>query len=240
MSTRSPAFIAAVLAAVVGASLLASDDYPHAFPRKGAKKLFENESVAIWHVEWPIGVAQAFHRHRYDMAGVYFRFGRIKVTRPDGTVNPPREAPYDIPRLLFQPKDVTHKEEGVGAPGDPAQEAVMTDLKGYSPVYGPPPAGVPLAFPRDGAKSEIDNERVHFWDYTWKPNTPGTMHFHDKDYVEVFVDGGTIRTKMASGKEETHTYKREDVRFVPGNRTDSEEATSGTPRAIIVELKPRS
>ena len=53
------------------------------------------------------------------------------------------------------------------------------------------------------------------------------LHFHDKDAVEVFVEGGTIRTKTVDGREETRRFATKDARFVPGNRVDSEEAISG-------------
>jgi hypothetical protein len=138
--------------------------------------------------------------------------------------------------LLFQPKDVTRKEEGIGGPDDPEQMAIMVDLKGYSPAYVAPP-GMVSAFPRDGAKKEIDNERVTFWDYTWSLNRPVPMHFHDKDAVEVFVQGGTIRTRSRDGHEESKTWAVKDARFVAGNQVDSEEAVSGSPRAIVIELK---
>ena len=182
------------VAGLFGAGLVFAETYPHAFPRSGTRKLFSNERVDIWDVVWKIGVAQPLHRHRYDMAGVYLQYGQIRVTRPDGTVNP-SSGRFEIPRLLFQPKDVTHKEEGIGQPGDPERMAIMTDLKGYSPAYPPPSPGTSPAFPRQGAKKEIDNDRVTFWDYTWQPNTLVPLHFHDKDAVEVFVEGGTMVSK---------------------------------------------
>ena len=63
------------------------------------------------------------------------------------------------------------------------------------------------------------------------------MHVHDKDSVEVFVEGGTIRTRMADGREETKTVAFKDARFVPRGQTDTEEAIRGSPRAIIIELR---
>ena len=55
--------------------------------------------------------------------------------------------------------------------------------------------------------------------------------------MEVFFDPGTIRYRALDGKEETKTFKRKDARFVPRGTIDSEEAVSGSPRAVIVELK---
>ena len=74
------------------------------------------------------------------------------------------------------------------------------------------------------------------WDYTWKSGSPTPRHVHNTDTIEVFVDGGTIRT-TANGKQETHTVAFKNARFVPRGRVDTEEAVSGSPRAIVIELK---
>jgi hypothetical protein len=222
-------FLAAPLAILVGAQT-----YPHAFPRKGVTRLFENERVTAWDVRWLRDVPQPVHRHQFDMAGVYTVYGPIRVTSPDGAVSP--VTPFEVPRPYFQPKGVTHKEEAIGFPGAPEREAVMLDLKDVSfpPVTK---AGVPAAFPRDGARKAIDNERVFEWDYTWTTGRAVAQHIHERDSVEVFFDPGTIRYRAADGKEETKTFKRKDARFVPRGTIDSEEAVSGSPRAVIVELK---
>jgi hypothetical protein len=60
-------------------------------------------------------VAQPIHRHRYDMAAVYLRYGPIRVTSPEGQVSPPGE-PFAVPRPFFQPKGVTHREEAIETP----------------------------------------------------------------------------------------------------------------------------
>jgi hypothetical protein len=222
-----------VLAAALAAQSQTS--YPHAFPREGVKKLFENERVTAWDVKWLKDVPQPIHRHQFDMAAVYTVYGPIRVTAPDGTVNP--VAPFEVPRPFFQPKGVTHKEEAIGFPGAPEREAVMFDLKevSFPPVTK---AGVPTAFPREGAmKAAIDNARVLEWDYTWRTGRPVAQHIHDRDSVEVFFEPGTIRYRTADGKEETKTFKRKDTRWIPRGTVETEEATSGSPRAVTIELK---
>jgi hypothetical protein len=62
---------------ILGGGVLADESYPHAFPRAGTVKLFDNDRVTIWEVNWLRNVMQPVHRHLYDMAGVYFAF------RPD-------------------------------------------------------------------------------------------------------------------------------------------------------------
>lgn len=213
-----------------------AQDYPHAFPRTGTTRLFENERVTAWEVVWKKGVAQPIHRHRFDMAGVYLRYGPIRVTDPQGVVSP-QSPPFEVPRPYYQPKDITHREEAIGfAPDAPERLAIMFDVKDLS-VPAIVPSGVPTAFPRDGAIKAIDNARVIEWDYTWHVGKPVTMHMHDRDSVQVFFEGGTIRFRHGDGSEETKTFAFKDVRFIPRGTVDAEEAVSGSPRAVTIELK---
>lgn len=230
--------IAAVLllASLLSTSALA-DDYPHAFPREGTLQLFDNERVTAWRVEWLRDVEQPIHRHRYDMAGVYLRYGPIRVTSPEGVASPQRPA-FDVPRPYFQLKNITHREEMIGfAPDAPQRLAIMFDLKDVSVAPATPPADMPTAFPREGAIKAIDNERVVEWDYTWKVGRVVPTHMHDKDSVQVFFQGGAIKFTDANGKSETKRFEFGDARFIPRGTVRSEEAMEGSPRAITIELK---
>ena len=225
-----------VAAGLMAASaLLGAQDPPHAFPRAGVTQLFDNARVTVWEVNWKKNVPQPIHRHRYDMAGVYLRYGRITVTTPDGKAT--TSTPFDVPRPYFQLKDITHKEEAVGGPADPERLAIMVDLKDVAVVPFHATPGMPAAFPREGAKDVLDNARVRMWDYTWQDGKPVARHVHDTDTIEVFVDGGSIATKTDDGKEEQHTVAFKTARFVPRGRVDEERAVSGSPRAIVIELK---
>ena len=216
----------------------AQEDYPHAFPRKGATQLIDNDRVTVWDVTWQNGVKQPIHRHRYDMAGVYLRWGPITVTRPDGTVNPQTPA-WETPRLLFQPANVTHREEALNPPETPERLAIMTDLK-YAANEARPPLStnpsLPHSFPRQGAKVMEEHERVRFWDYTWVPGKTVVQHVHDTDTVEVVLQGGEIDSTTPDGKSTRYKASFRSVRFVPRGTVDTEVAT-GAPRAVVVELK---
>jgi hypothetical protein len=226
-----------VAATLLGSRALtstAADDYPHAFPREGVTQLLDHERFTMWEVNWKIGVPQPFHRHRYDMAGVYLRFGRITVTTPDGKANTGEV--FQVPRPYFQLKDITHKEEAVGRPGDPERLAIMVDLKDVQ-VMPFPSSSEKSAFPRDGARNVLENARIRMWDYTWKTGASTARHVHDTDTIEVFVNGGTIRTTTKDGSAQTETVAFKKARFVPRGRVDTEEAVAGAPRAIVIELK---
>jgi len=113
----------------------------------------------------------------------------------------------------------------------------MTELKEPAATGATAKSELPPAFPRDFATVSIDNDRVRMWDYTWLVNHPVPMHVHARDSLEIYVAAGTLRRKTPNGKEETQTVAREDLRFVPMGRVDSEEAIGGSPRAIAIELK---
>ncbi len=236
MRQASSIVLAAIALLIAG---IQAQDYPHAFPREGVTKLVDNERVNVWEVNWINGVKQPIHRHRYDMAGVYLRYGPITVTRPDGTANPP-SAPFEIPRPYFQAKDVTHREEALNPPGTPERLAIMVDLK-YEPGAAQPALTaapkLPKFFPRAGAKNVLDNERVRMWDFTWERGKPVVQHVHDTDTIEVFLEGGVIASTSHEGRTVQHTVAWKSARFVPRGTIDTEVATSGSPRAIIIELK---
>ncbi len=128
-------------------------------------KLFDNQRITVWEVTWKRSVAQTWHRHRYDMAGVYLRWGPVNVTALDGSVrrNP---VPFQVPRLHFQVSGITHKEEASGTASDPEQLAIMIDLK--EPATKARPASpAQSAFQKAGARNAMENERIRIWDQDW-------------------------------------------------------------------------
>ena len=231
--TRIAALIAAV-GALSCAGLVAAENYPHAYPRKGATKIFENDRVIVWEVNWLKNIPQPIHRHLYDMAGVYLRYGFINVTTPEGKVNPSNK--FDVPRPYFQPAAITHKEEAVGGPDDPERLAIMIDLK-EPKATGVKTAADNPAFPREGAKDALDNARVIEWDYTWEPKKPAKTHVFTHDAVEIVVDGGTLKRKVGDGPEQSVTIKPATARFIAHGTVEADEAVTGSPRVITIELK---
>jgi hypothetical protein len=134
---------------------------------------------------------------------------------------------------------VTHREEAIGFPADaPERMAIMFDLKEVSVPPIAPTGGMPRAFPRPGAeKPAIDNARVLEWDYTWEAARPVPTHLHDRDAVQVFSEGGTIKFTTPDGKVEAKTFVPRDTRFIPRGTVDAEEAVAGRPRAVTIELR---
>ncbi len=208
-----------------------TEELPHAFPREGARQVFDNERVTIWDVTWVKGTPSPMHRHKYDLIGVYLVGSPIKVTMPDGTS---RESKVEEGFVLFQPKGVTHIEEGLVE--ENPRHAILIDLKDHAVAPTSNASRLPLAFPREGAVNRLENDRVAIWEYRWS-DQPTPMHFHDKDLVVVVMEGGEIESTTADGKIGVVRVARGEASFTPGNRAHRERAVSGNARAILVELK---
>jgi len=216
--------------------VVAEEELPHAYPRTGVRTLFENERVYAWDVTWLPGIEQPYHRHRYDMAAVYLRFGPIRVTQLDGTENPQRP-PFEIPRPFFQPAGVTHKEEMVRFPEDtPQRWAIMFDLKEVLGRSVSVERGTEPAFPRDGAELAIDNERVMEWEHGW-PEDSDELMTYERDAVRVMSEPGILQYTLPSGTTVTEVLAIGDARFIPAGTVRAEKAVHGSPRAVTIELK---
>lgn len=218
---------------LAGAGLVWAQDYPHAYPRDGAEHLFENDRVSIWEVIWPDGVPQPYHRHRYDMTGVFLRWGPLRVTRLDGTFTD-SEVPFELPNVFLLPKGVTHKEEGIGTP---LRHAIMIDLKETADAPVDSRTDIPPAFPQDGAEEALDHARVRVWDVSWPAGHTVPLHVHPTDTVLVFLEGGTINTTQEDGTEDTTTYSEKEIAFLPAGTAHTTRVVNGSPRVMFYELK---
>jgi hypothetical protein len=124
------------------------------------------------------------------------------------------------------------------APGDSnIGRSFVIDLKDHPVAPIANTSGYPLAMPRPGSKKVFENDRVIVWDYTWTPNVPTPMHFHDKDVVVVFLEDGDLSSTTPDGKVTTNSYSPGTVRFNTRDRTHTETLVRGKQRAIITELK---
>jgi hypothetical protein len=96
--------------------------YPVAFPRPGAKKLFENDRVTVWDSTWTLGVPSPMHFHDKDVVVVFLENGDLKSTTPDGkeVVNK-----YATGNVKFNLRDRTHFETLMSG----KQHAIITELK---------------------------------------------------------------------------------------------------------------
>ncbi len=209
-------------------------EYPHAYPREGSRSASRNERVIIWEVVWPDGVPAEYHWHRYDMTGVFLRWGPLRVKRPDGTFTV-SETPFEVPSTFLLPKGVTHKEEGIG---QPERHSIMIDMKDCTPPPREPRTDVPPAMPHAGATLVLDEERVRVSDVRLAEGQELPLHVHNNDTVAVILEGGTLRETDEDGTANTRTCAYKDVFFWPaGGRAHRDVVVEGTPRAFLFELQ---
>ena len=98
-------------------------------------------------------------------------------------------------------------------------------------------SGFPNAFPRPGSIKVYEDNRVVVWDYTWTPDVPTPMHFHDKDVVVIYLGTGSLRSTTPDGKSVVSKWAPGDTRFNLRDRVHTETLVDGTLRAVMTELK---
>jgi hypothetical protein len=124
-----------------------------------------------------------------------------------------------------------------GATPKTLKHEIVVDIKDVNIPPIPNPTGYPLAFPREGARKVLENNRVIIWDYTWTPGKPTVMHFHDKDVVVVYLADGKLKSTTLDGKSVVNTISFGLTTSNAPNRTHSEEVVEGKARAVITEFK---
>jgi hypothetical protein len=174
---------------------------PPAYPRAGAAKILDNDSVQVWNIAWLKGQPSPLHRHLYDLVGVYYEPGDRMIISPEGAKRPVSTKAWDI---AFQRAGVTHIEEGTS---DAPLRSVFVEMK-HEGAYGTDSGGGDAAaFPGNGATQKLDNERVTVWEFTQKP--AAAPHRHTHDAVVAAIDGqkpravwvkrGTVHTDEGAG-----------------------------------------
>ena len=99
---------------------------------------------------------------------------------------------------------------------------------------------LPTAFPRDGARQLIDNDRVTVWDVTWPKGKPTVLHQNKYDVVSVELANAAVRITGKNGKAKATTLKSGQATFELKDITQLEEGTSDPPRhSIVIELKDK-
>ena len=174
------------------------------------QRLFENERVIVWRLA-PGERVQLVRDER--LPGVV-------VTLAGGAV-----------RLVDDVNTVTTR--GVA----PASGVVLIAIKDHPRDRLEAPLGMTPAFPRDGARRVVENDSVAVWHVTWTKGLKTPQHFHDKDVVAVYLDGGTVRSIALNGETAATPRLAGDTVFIPRGRAHIEECIDGPRRDIIIELK---
>jgi hypothetical protein len=160
----------------------------------------------------------------------------VEATAPAGKAAPAETSKFDRVTIdLTKPGNAAFITKGTPAaiPG----HAIVVDLKDVHIAPIENKTGYPLAFPREGVKKVLENDRVIVWDYTWKKGKPTVMHFHDKEVVVVYMADGKLKSTTPDGKADVNTISFGLTKFNAPNRSHSEELVEGSARAVIVEFK---
>jgi hypothetical protein len=122
-------------------------------------------------------------------------------------------------------------------PGKAGERTVIVELKDHPLPPIANTSGYPLAFPRPHVKKLLENDQVVVWDYSWRPNEPSPMHFHDKDALVVYEATGALQSTTPDGKSVVNENKFGDIRFNKRDRSHTELLVRGHGHAVITELK---
>jgi len=221
----------ACLILVATATLLAQE-LPPPFPRTNATRLFENDRINVWDIVWPSGQPTALHRHIYDQVGTYYQPGGRVITTAGGEK---RSNVTAVGSLSTTRKGTTHVEEGNT---DPPLRAVFIELKQEKPSGLTPAGAGPAAFPREGARQVLDDDRVTAWDYaSWAPG-PGALKFRAvRETVIVWLGDGSLQVTRSTGATTSVPVYSGTMRHLDRDAAEMLEMTSGSPRALFFELK---
>jgi hypothetical protein len=205
---------------------------PPPFPRTNATKLLDTDRITVWDIVWPKGQPTAMHRHVYDQVGTYYSRGGRLITTPDGAA---RAVITEVGSLSTTKKGTTHVEEGNS---DPPLRAVFIELK-QETGSGLPDADVggPAPFPRDDAKQILDDERVTAWDYTWLSGSQRLRYRPARETVIVWLGAGKLRVRQRGRDATVSDVNPGTMHHLTRGSNETLEIVSGSPRAILFQLK---
>ena len=159
-----------------------------------------------------------------------------RATVWESTGQPAEKANYDRVTIdLARPGNAAFIKKGETQPN--TLHSIVIDVKDVKIPPIPNKTGYPLAFPREGVKRILENDRLIVWDYSWTPGKPTVMHFHDKQVVVVYMADGKLKSTTPDGQSVVNTISFGLTKFNEPDRSHSEEVVEGTARAVMVEFK---
>ncbi len=156
------------------------------------------------------------HEHYIDQLSITLMPGIIRLTTPGHAST---ESSSKYASITFVRHGTVHQEEGRS---EVPQHKIMLEVKPS------PPTGISTDPPAPNATKLLDNDRLIAWDYTWPDSQTIQRPAVDLDTITVFLEPGTINNTA---------YKQGDVLYAPHGTLDTTDQATGSPRAIIVQLK---
>lgn len=209
-----------------------ADATPHAFPRPGATRVLENAWVTAWDATWVPNASTGMHRHSFDYFGVELADSRTELLEADGKS---RMLVLKRGFAWYLAKGATHAE--IGRSDNPPRRALLVDRSEVAAPVSENGTSFPTWNPDSGAQKLTDNTRIGMWDCTWTPGAETPLEFYGRHVVVMIVDGGELSTRGPDGAARVSSYDGGAVIFLPGGQVRAMQATSGTVRGIVVEIK---
>jgi hypothetical protein len=101
-------------------------------------------------------------------------------------------------------------------------------------LFAGPPQDLPHAFPREGAKQLIDNQRVTVWEVILQKGRPAPMHRHMYDMVSLDLADATFGNISADKRARTAAVRVGQLIWNGKGMTQGEVATGDVSRRTIV------
>jgi hypothetical protein len=187
--------------------------------------VIDNERVTVRDVVLQPGMPGPAIQHAGDYVILYFEGGRIRAADGKTATHPSGSASFGHGGTTSDT-----------ATSGPAHEVVV-ELKDAPSKTVPNTTGLPPAFPREGSKKVLENEKVRVWNYAWQMGKPTPMHFHNTEVVVVYRGDGDVASTTPDGKTTTNHRNPGDIVFNVANRSHSEELVKGQQSGIMLELK---
>jgi hypothetical protein len=165
-----------------------------------------------------------------DVLVLFYAGGKVRVTGADGKT---MTSSHPLGGAIFLKRGTATKIEPVS--GKP--HLIVIALKDHPQPLAVNTLHLPLAFPRPGVKKILENDRVVVWNYTWLPNRPTAMHFHDKDAIVVYRFDGSLKSTTPDGVGTVNDYTAGQIKYNKADRVHSELLVKNQQAAIITELK---
>jgi hypothetical protein len=193
--------------------------------------VIDNERVKVWDITLLPGKPTLIQPQESAVVTMFLVGGKIRSTRGNGE---PIVSEREFGEVDYDAMGTQHIEEVIS--GTPAR-VIVAELKQHPEPLYVNHSGYPLAFPRPGSLKVFENDRVVIWNYSWTPNVPTPMHFHDKDVLVVYRYDGSLKSSTPDGQSVVNDYKFGSIRFNRGDRVHCEELVNGQQSAMMMEFK---
>jgi hypothetical protein len=200
-------------------------------PAFAASPIIDNERVTVWDIALSKGAMAQPTPANLDSVTMFLEGGSVSTRHGDGTVT---TATRKFGDAVFNPKGSNNVDT---AASDGIHEVVIAlkDFDGFQPKPGP--AGIQNSFPRPGAEMTLEGNRFRVWRFSWIPNTPVVMHYHNNDLVMAFRYNGTLRSSPLNGTPTDIPFKLGQITFSKAGTTHTETLIETQQSAVDLELK---